>query len=61
MYQCSEPASGSVSFEPPGSASGSVSQKYGSEDPDPHPYQNVTDPQHWSVVWYGCRSVIKQK
>ncbi len=30
----------------PGSASGSVSQRYGSEDPDTHPYQNVTDPQH---------------
>ncbi len=24
---------------------GSVSQKYGSEDPHPNPYQNVTDPQ----------------
>jgi hypothetical protein len=24
---------------------GSVSQRYGSADPDP--YQNVTDPQHW--------------
>jgi hypothetical protein len=23
-----------------------VSQRYGSEDPDPNPYQNVTDPQH---------------
>jgi hypothetical protein len=23
----------------------STSQRYGSEDPDPH--QNVTDPQHW--------------
>jgi hypothetical protein len=34
-----------------GSASGSVSQRYGSEDPDPHPdpYQNVTDPQHWYI------------
>jgi hypothetical protein len=26
--------------------SGSVSQRYGSEDPHPDPYQNVTDPQH---------------
>jgi hypothetical protein len=26
------------------SGSGSISQRYGSEDPDPH--QNVTDPQH---------------
>jgi hypothetical protein len=25
----------------------SVSQRYGSADPDP--YQNVTDPQHWSA------------
>jgi hypothetical protein len=40
-------------FGPPGSASGSVShkygsgsvsQRYGSEDPDP--YQNATDPKH---------------
>ncbi len=32
-----------------GSASGSVSQRYGSEDPDPHtdPYKNVMDPEHW--------------
>jgi hypothetical protein len=27
------------------SASGSVSHKYGSEDPDL--YQNVMDPEHW--------------
>jgi hypothetical protein len=33
-------------FEPVGSSSGSVSQKYGAEDPHPDPYQNVTDPQH---------------
>jgi hypothetical protein len=46
MYQC--PESGSVCFKPPGSASGSVTQRYGSEDPHPHPdpYQNATDPQH---------------
>jgi hypothetical protein len=50
---------GSLIFWPPGSATGSVSHKYGSasrsgrqryrsEDPHPHPdpYQNVTDPQH---------------
>jgi hypothetical protein len=30
---------------PPGFASGSVRQRYGSQDPDP--FQNVTDPQHW--------------
>jgi hypothetical protein len=34
-------------FGPPGSTSGSVRQRYGSEDPHPDPYQNVTDPQHW--------------
>jgi len=28
-----------------GSGSGSISQRYGSVDPDPH--QNVTDLQHW--------------
>ncbi len=28
-----------------GSGSGSISQRYGSEDPNPH--QNVTDPPHW--------------
>ncbi len=34
-------------FGPLGSASGYVRQRYGSEDPDPHPdpYQNDTDPQ----------------
>ncbi len=34
-------------FGPPGSAYGSVSQRYGSEDPHPDPYQNVMDPQLW--------------
>jgi hypothetical protein len=29
-----------------GSESGSISQKHGSEDPDPP--QNVMDPEHWS-------------
>jgi hypothetical protein len=29
-----------------GSGSGSISQRYGSADTDPH--QNVTDPQHWT-------------
>jgi hypothetical protein len=28
-----------------GSESGSISQRHGSADPDPH--QNVMDPQHW--------------
>jgi hypothetical protein len=30
-----------------GSESGSISQRHGSADPDPH--QNVMDPQHYSV------------
>jgi hypothetical protein len=47
IYRCSE--SESVCFRPRGSKYDSVSQRYGSEDPDSHPdpYQNVTDPQHW--------------
>jgi hypothetical protein len=32
------------------SGSGSVSQRYGSEDPDPYQYINVTDPEHWFLV-----------
>ncbi len=31
-----------------GSGSGSISQRYGSGDPDPH--QNVPDPQHWLKI-----------
>jgi hypothetical protein len=31
-----------------GYASGSISQRHGSADPDPDPLQNVMDPQHWS-------------
>jgi|688.fasta_scaffold236486_3 hypothetical protein len=35
------------------SASGSVSLRYGSEDPDPHldPYKNVSDPEHCGTVY----------
>jgi hypothetical protein len=33
-------------FSESGSASVSVNQWYGSEDPHSDPYQNVTDPQH---------------
>jgi hypothetical protein len=38
--------------------SGSVSQRYGSAhlDPDPDPYQNVKDLQHW----FQMRVVIKE-
>ncbi len=32
-----------------GVGSGSISQRYGSGDPDPH--QTVTDPQHWLAVF----------
>jgi hypothetical protein len=35
-----------------GSESGSISQRHGSEDPDPDPPQNVMDPQHWLKVSY---------
>jgi hypothetical protein len=46
FYQCADPDP--YVFGPPGSASGTVRQRYGSEDPDP--YQNVTDPQHcWKL------------
>jgi hypothetical protein len=39
-------------FGHPGSASGSVSQRYESEDQHADLYQNVTDPQHlfWERV-----------
>jgi hypothetical protein len=33
-----------------GSGSGFISQKHGSEDPDPDPPQNVMDPEHWPPV-----------
>jgi hypothetical protein len=35
-----------------GSESGSITQRYGSADPDPDPHspQNVMDPQHWLKV-----------
>ncbi len=31
---------------PPGSGSGSISQRHGSAYPDPDPHQNVMDPHH---------------
>jgi len=34
----------------PGSRSESISQKYGSADPDQ--LQNVTDPEHWFYEFY---------
>jgi hypothetical protein len=35
------------------SRSGSIRQMHGSPDPDPDPYQNVVDPQHWSEPLLG--------
>jgi hypothetical protein len=29
--------------------SGSISQRYGSADPDPDAHQNIMDPQHWET------------
>jgi hypothetical protein len=29
--------------------SGSISQRHGSEDPDPDPHQNVMDPEHCQI------------
>ncbi len=59
FYQC--PGSASVCFGHFGSASGSVSQKFGSEDPDPDadPYQNVTDPQHCFEPTHFFQMVVK--
>jgi hypothetical protein len=37
-----------------GSGSGSISQRHGSADPDPH--QNAMDPQHWIDGKYEIRS-----
>jgi hypothetical protein len=31
--------------------SGSVSQMFGSKDPDPNSHQNVRDPQHWRALY----------
>jgi hypothetical protein len=38
---------------------GSISQRYGSGDPDPHqdPHQNVTDPQHCMVRYVGTCTI----
>ncbi len=47
MDQYLESASG---FWPPGAVSRCVSQRYGSEDPDP--YQYVMDPQHWFYITF---------
>ncbi len=41
------------------SGSGSISQRHGSVDPDPH--QNVMDPQHWKVSWPWESSAFPQR
>jgi hypothetical protein len=38
------------------SGSESLSQRYGSTDPDP--YQNVTDPQHCLVVGFAIQYLV---
>jgi hypothetical protein len=40
-----------------GVGSGSICQRYGSGDPDPH--QNVTDPQHCLTLLYRTSSVVE--
>ncbi len=50
VFRTSVPVPDPYVFGPPGSASRSISLRYGSEDPDPHLdlYQKVTDPsKHW--------------
>jgi hypothetical protein len=37
----------------------SISQRYGSGDPDPDPHQNVTDPQHWIKLGRGVAMLGK--
>jgi hypothetical protein len=44
--------------------SGSLTQWYGSADPDPDPYQNVMDPQHCycaAKAFYYCPSMISHR
>ncbi len=43
-------------FGPPGSESGSICQRHGSADLDPH--QNVMDPQHWFRMHVSVRMVF---
>ncbi len=63
-HQCSESAFGSgsvrsVCFWAYRISIGSISQRYGSEDPGPHPdpYQNVTDPQNWLLFLANSKQV----
>ncbi len=40
---------GIVSGVGSGTGYGSITQRYGSGDPDPDPQQNVMDPKHWII------------
>jgi hypothetical protein len=42
-----------------GSESGSISQRHGSVDPDPH--KNVMDPQHWFLAFTFSKLVISNR
>ncbi len=44
-----------------GSESGTVSQRYGSTDPDPGPdsYQNATDPEHCLEIYFHLENRYK--
>jgi hypothetical protein len=48
--ECGSRFAGSACFEPPGS--GSISQRHGSADPEPH--QNVMEPQHCRKPFIFC-------
>ncbi len=43
-----------------GSASGSISQRYGSADTDPDSHQNFMDPEHWFSVFFTLKLSRKQ-
>jgi hypothetical protein len=49
-----------MKIEVSGSASGSIRQRHGSADPDPHPdpYQNVMYPQHCYVPVVQIRDIF---
>ncbi len=42
-----------------GSGSGSISQRHGSADPDPHPPQNIMDPQHCFYSFYSLQCQLR--
>jgi hypothetical protein len=45
-----------------GSGTGSVNQVRDSKDPDPDPYQNVTDPEHcYPYAYYYATRLLKHE